>query len=141
MQKRTKHFLMSAMLLCGISFMLVGCEDDYDSSSGPAKPVSYQKAKQITKHKDKGRVYKLAFFDYMGTNDTHELRYALGYYKGTTLYKKVLNSDNNYFREVVSPGLKVPYVYINENHYYIHRPPNNMYNQPVIKGKITEKLK
>lgn len=152
MRKNTKRKLFSILALAGIALTLSACADedmdmdDSGSSSSPhavkSNPTSYKTAKHVADKSDgKDRVYKLAFFDYMGTSDNDTLRYRLGYYKHGQLYVRTLNSDDDHFKEVIAPNLAKPYVVIDEDgNYFIHRPPYNMYNQPIVKGKITDKL-
>lgn len=161
---KLKRTLLSLTAFLSIGVLLSGCEDSDDSAvengsqqtnhkvhkdsigGEKADPTTYEEAKSKAKSHDE-KIYKLAFFDYIGNSDTDKIRYRLGYYNKGQLYYKTLNSDNNDFYEIVAPNLQTPYVEVDNGDdvdtttYFIHRPPNNMYNQPIVKGKITDKLK
>lgn len=146
---RKKKLISIVGIAMGCMVLLTACEEEKNTTKTKpdtsAAKITYQQAKNDSK------AYKLAFFESRITNSARTQYFTLGYYKGNKLVQKNLASDwidsdgdvehNNYFQEIIDPKLNTPYVVIKDDKYYIHRPPYSQYNQPLIKGKITEKEK
>lgn len=127
----------AVIALSVLSGMLLGSGDTasaafYNQDKG-LQQVSYQKAKKKWK-----KVYKLAFFE-NESNDSDIQYWKLGWYQGGKLKQYTLDSNENYWQEIVDPNLKTPYVVLDGSSVVIHRSPYNMYNQPAISGIVTAK--
>lgn len=146
---RKKKLISIVGIAMGCTVLLTACEEEKTTTKTKpdtsAAKITYQQARNDSK------AYKLAFFENRITNSARTQYFTLGYYKGHKLVQKNLASDwmdkdgdvnhNNYFQEIIDPKLNTPYVVIKDGKYYIHRPPYSQYNQPLIKGKVTEKEK
>ncbi len=83
--------------------------------------------------------YKLAYFEAKANSDIESQYYSLGFYKSGVVVNKDLKSGFDNYQEIIVPDLETPYVKFKDDTYYIYRAPYTMYNQPVIKGKVTKK--
>ncbi|WP_302582734.1 hypothetical protein [Lactobacillus intestinalis] len=132
MKKRRIGLTLLAIISATVA--LSACSDS-DSNSNAESKISYDESTKS----NKGKTYKLAFFENRADDNTEVQYYTLGYYKAGNLVTKNLYSDQNRYTEIIQPNLSEPYVVIENNKYYIHRPPYSQYNQPLIKGKVTAK--
>lgn len=107
---------------------------DYGTSQ-----ISYQKARKRWKH-----VHKLAYFENESSDSDDRVYYGMGWYYKGRLRTCTLDSDGDAWQEIVDPNLTTPYVVFEKpgmgtSNVVIHRPPYNLYNQPQVSGKVTEK--
>lgn len=140
---KSKTIKLFTLGLCAVSMtaLLAGCSsDDTDSvADNNQSAYHYDVNRTYQDAKSHGHVYKLDFFENKAADDDDTTYYELGYYKDGELKQKELTNTDN-FKEVIEPNCKVPYVQIDHNgRYWIHRPPYNMYNQPAVKGTVTDK--
>lgn len=103
--------------------------------------LSYEKMVAKCQSKKEGRVYKLAYFENRATNDEDSQYFSLGYYRNGKIVSKGLYSGQDFYREIIDPNLKTPYVVKDGVTYYIHRPPYSLYNQDElqIEGRVNDK--
>ena len=146
MKNKIFHYALIASVVLGSTFLATTAHasyESYDSGSKAVSQMSYKYAKKHLKH-----VYKLAFFENEASDDDDTTYYKLGWYTSKHKLKQhTLSSDDDSWQEIVDPNLKTPYDVISndgrgwggDNNVAIHRPPYNMYNQPMVSGKVTAK--
>lgn len=146
MNKKILRYALITSVVLGSTFLATTAHasyESYDSGSKAVSQMSYKYAKKHLKH-----VYKLAFFENEASDDDDTTYYKLGWYTSKNKLKQhTLSSDDDSWQEIVDPNLKTPYVVISNDgsgwggdyNVAIHRPPYNMYNQPVVSGKVTAK--
>lgn len=132
MKKRRIELTLLAIISTTVA--LSACSNS-NSSSNVESEISYDESKKS----NKGKTYKLAFFENRADDNTDVQYYTLGYYKAGNLITKNLYSNQDSYTEIIQPDLSEPYVVIENNKYYIHRPPYSQYNQPLIEGKVMAK--
>lgn len=134
-QKMKKRRIgLTLLAIISTTVALSACSDS-DSNSNAESKISYDESTKS----NKGKTYKLAFFENRADDNTEVQYYTLGYYKAGNLVTKNLYSNQDSYTEIIQPDLSEPYVVIENNTYYIHRPPYSQYNQPLIKGKVKAK--
>lgn len=131
---KKRHIGLTLLAIISTTAILSACSNSNSSSNVESK-ISYDESKKS----NKGSTYKLAFFENRADDNTEVQYYTLGYYKDGDLITKNLYSDKDNYTEIIQPNLNEPYVVIENNKYYIHRPPYSQYNQPLIKGKVKAK--
>lgn len=127
MKKRKAVALIGLVLSC--SSLMIGCSVENDTSASSSD--------KFLSNKDE--TYKLAYFEARANDDVDHQYYSLGFYKDGKLQKVNLYSDRDHYQEIIVPNLENPYVKVTNREYLIYRPPYTMYNQPIVKGKVTEK--
>lgn len=134
-QKMKKRRIgLTLLAIISTTVALSACSDS-DSNSNAESKISYDESTKS----NRGKTYKLAFFENRADDNTEVQYYTLGYYKAGNLVTKNLYSNQDSYTEIIQPDLSEPYVVIENNTYYIHRPPYSQYNQPLIKGKVKAK--
>lgn len=134
---------VALVVLMSSAILLTGCESlgqEQEKGVFATHRLSYEKMVAKCQSKKEGRVYKLAYFENRATSDIHRQYFSLGYYKNGKIISKGLSSVD-FFREIIDPNLKTPYVVKDGVAYYIHRPPYSLYNQDElqIEGKVNDK--
>lgn len=138
MKKKLKAIAVTFSLGLSISLILAGCSID-DTDSGSSQGYDYDCSRSWADAKTHARTYKLGYFENRASDDDDNTYYEIGYYKKGELVKANLDKSDQYM-EVIEPNCKVPYVQIDKDgKYWIHRPPYNTYNQPPVKGTVTDK--
>lgn len=133
MRKQVKAMTKKIIGLLGVALsccaLATGCSSSHSESSDNAN------SNEMVDNKS----YKLAYFEATANSDLDHQYYSLGFYKDGRLVKKNLQSNRDNYTEIIVPNLDSPYVKEKDSTYYIYRAPYTMYNQPVIKGKVTKK--
>lgn len=138
---KIRKVVLVALMLSAI--LLTGCESkgrEQEKGVFATYHLSYEKMVAKCQSKKEGRVYKLAYFENRANSDIHSQYFSLGYYKNGKMISKGLSSVD-YYKEIIDPNLKTPYVVKDGETYYIHRPPYSLYNQDElqIEGKVNDK--
>lgn len=129
--------------LMSSAILLTACEsqgEEQQKGIFATHHLSYEQMVAKCKSKKEGRVYKLAYFENRATSDEDSQYFSLGYYKKGKMVSKGLSSLD-FFKEIIDPNLKTPYVVKDGETYYIHRPPYSLYNQDELQigGKVSGK--
>lgn len=147
--------LLIALLMATATTTLAGCSaDDESTSTIPSSSmtdsdnsISYKNLTYETAKKKGLKPYKLAYFEQLtNTADQDDAHFTLGFYRdGRLIQYHNLSSSDYDFHEFANANIDVPFVIIKSSSgvnddIYIYRPPYNQYNQPVVKGKVTQKL-
>jgi hypothetical protein len=121
--------------LLGVALSCLALTTGCSSSNNDSKAANDPHSSAMVENKE----YKLAYFEAKANSDIESQYYSLGFYKSGVVVNKDLKSGSDNYQEIIVPDLETPYVKFKDDTYYIYRAPYTMYNQPVIKGKVTKK--
>lgn len=130
--------------LMSSAILLTGCESqgkEQEKGVFATHHLSYEKMVAKCQSKKEGQVHKLAYFENRATSDEDSQYFSLGYYRNGKIVSKGLYSGQDFYKEIIDPNLKTPYVVKDGATYYIHRPPYSLYNQYElqIEGNVNDK--
>ncbi|WP_300723653.1 hypothetical protein [Lactobacillus hominis] len=132
MKEKNKKVIALIGIALSCSSLMAGCsayDSDNDTSASDSEKIL----------SDNDKTYKLAYFEARAIDDIKHQYYSLGFYKDGKLEKVNLQSNTDRYQEIIVPNLENPYVKVTNGGYLIYRSPYTMYNQPIVKGKVTEK--
>lgn len=138
LRKTMLFFLMASAIL------LTGCEsngEEQRANDFATHHLSYEQMVSKCQSKKEGQVYKLAYFENRANNEVSNQYFSLGYYRNGKIVSKGLYSGQDFYKEIIDPNIKTPYVVKDGGKYYIHRPPYSLYNQDELQigGEVSDK--